>query len=213
MAASLIQNSLQVNFDSVLSLSYRGMVSMFKSLESSGFRGFLGCSAVIYELDLDNFFGNAFVRGNTMISSVQEKFVEISEDQFAGSPRFDFGRVQDFPTSEDPYSQLLALTLLKNKSVSKTAEEVLDEPAVEKVVKAAVKRRPDPTAEPVAKKKRTTVGRAAPTEKNLAIVPVVQEAVPISVIPGGSPTVQTRKSPKRKLILQEDSDEEATDEQ
>ncbi|KZV20305.1 putative rhamnogalacturonate lyase B [Dorcoceras hygrometricum] len=49
---------------------------------------------------------------------------------------------------------------------------VAEKPVVEKVVKAAVKRRPAPAAEPVAKKKRTTVGRAAPTLKYLSIVPV-----------------------------------------
>ncbi|KZV26014.1 hypothetical protein F511_03887 [Dorcoceras hygrometricum] len=52
MAPSLIQNAMQINFDSVLSLSNECMVSMFKALESSGLRGFLGCSAAIYEKDL-----------------------------------------------------------------------------------------------------------------------------------------------------------------
>ncbi|KZV35790.1 hypothetical protein F511_40023 [Dorcoceras hygrometricum] len=33
---------------------------------------------------LQNFFAYAFVRGNAVISTVQGKFVEISEDQFAG---------------------------------------------------------------------------------------------------------------------------------
>ncbi|KZV25929.1 hypothetical protein F511_29252 [Dorcoceras hygrometricum] len=81
---------------------------------------------------------------------------------------------------------------------------------MEKVFKAAAKRRPAPVAEPVVKKKRTTVGRAAPTENILAIVPMVQEAVPISVIPAESPSDQRSCAPKIKLILQEDSDEEAT---
>ncbi|KZV14036.1 hypothetical protein F511_44562 [Dorcoceras hygrometricum] len=56
---------------------------MFKELEYSGLRGFLGCSADIYEGDLETFFANAFVRGNAVISSVQGKFIEISEEQFA----------------------------------------------------------------------------------------------------------------------------------
>ncbi|KZV25211.1 myosin-11-like [Dorcoceras hygrometricum] len=61
----------------------------------------------------------------------------------------------------------------KNKSI--IAEEVTDEPPVENVVKkAAGKRRPTPAAEPVAKRKHTTVRRSAPIEKNLPIVPVVQ---------------------------------------
>ncbi|KZV42809.1 dystroglycan-like [Dorcoceras hygrometricum] len=83
MAASHIRNALQVNLDSVLSLANEGMVSIFKALESSGLRGFLGCSAAIYEKDLVNFFENAIMRGYTVISSVQGMFVEISEEQFA----------------------------------------------------------------------------------------------------------------------------------
>ncbi|KZV38632.1 hypothetical protein F511_35162 [Dorcoceras hygrometricum] len=82
MAASLIKNALQVNFDSVLSLCNCVMVSMFKTLESSGLRGLPGCSADIYEGDLVNFFENEFVRENAVIISVQEMFVEISEDLF-----------------------------------------------------------------------------------------------------------------------------------
>ncbi|KZV39489.1 protein tipD [Dorcoceras hygrometricum] len=84
MALALIQNALQINFDSVLSLYDGGMVSMFKALESSGLRGFLGCSAPIYEKDLVTLFENAIVRGNTVISTVQGMFVEITEEQFAG---------------------------------------------------------------------------------------------------------------------------------
>ncbi|KZV54603.1 dystroglycan-like [Dorcoceras hygrometricum] len=84
MAALFNQNALQISFDSVLSLSADGMVSMFKALESSGLRGFLGCSTAIYEKDMVNLFENAIVRGDTVISSVQGVFVEISEEQFAG---------------------------------------------------------------------------------------------------------------------------------
>ncbi|KZV42968.1 hypothetical protein F511_42577 [Dorcoceras hygrometricum] len=61
------------------------MVSMFKTLESSGLHGFLGCSAAIYEEALVNFFDNAFVRENVVIRSIQRMFVEISEELFAGS--------------------------------------------------------------------------------------------------------------------------------
>ncbi|KZV18199.1 hypothetical protein F511_20148 [Dorcoceras hygrometricum] len=84
MASSLIQNTIQVNFDSVLSISDEGMVGMFKSLESTGLRGFLGYPSVIYEQDLENFFSNATVSGNTVESTISGKFVEIEEDRFAG---------------------------------------------------------------------------------------------------------------------------------
>ncbi|KZV15836.1 hypothetical protein F511_25357 [Dorcoceras hygrometricum] len=84
MALSLIQNALQINFDSVLSLSNEGMVSMFKAIESSGLRGFLGSSTAVYEKDLVTFFENATVRGNTVVSSVKGVTMNISKEQFAG---------------------------------------------------------------------------------------------------------------------------------
>ncbi|KZV57472.1 zinc finger CCCH domain-containing protein 34-like [Dorcoceras hygrometricum] len=229
-----------------------------KALESTGVHGFLGCPSVLYEKDLESFFSNATVHGDSVISCVQSKFVGISEELFAGSfalptegltsmdevpkdliydarsvfsasgepiktscrilrrshsraistndshslwpqdklvdilkdmvttsskqskggfcspnlwfaegcSKYDSGRGEDLPTSEDSYDQNCYIA--KNKSIS--AEEVADDPQVEKVVKkAAAKMRPDPAAEPVAKRKRTTVGRGAPTEKSLAI--------------------------------------------
>ncbi|KZV44904.1 hypothetical protein F511_27029 [Dorcoceras hygrometricum] len=80
MASSLILNVLQGNFDSVLSLPDEGMVSMFKTLESSGLCGFLGFSTAIYENDLVNFFENAFVRKNDVINSVQVQNRERVEE-------------------------------------------------------------------------------------------------------------------------------------
>ncbi|KZV42524.1 hypothetical protein F511_30257 [Dorcoceras hygrometricum] len=320
------------------------MVTMFKTLESTGLRGFLGCTSAIYEVDLEAFFANALVRENAVISSVQGKFIEISKELFIGSfelpsegqvtvnelpkellneamrafsvsgepiktsckkkemkvefrllndilaktvtakvgsfdavtherfllmaaihgvqicvilkgaPDLTLGESKAFAplkiltvkivgtyiaknklvstTAEEVTDELVVAKVVKaaakrrpdpatepivgtyiakNKLVSTTAEEVTDELVVAKVVKAAAKRRPDPATEPVAKKKRTTVGRAAPTEKNLALVPVVIEAEPISVVPAESPTVQRRQAPKRKLILLEDTDEEETE--
>ncbi|KZV55570.1 hypothetical protein F511_12676 [Dorcoceras hygrometricum] len=70
------------------------------------------------------------------------------------------------------------------------------------------KRRPARAAEPVAKRKCKTVGKSAPTEKDLAIVPVVQNPEPISVVSVVSPTVPRIQAPKRKLILQESYDEQ-----
>ncbi|KZV16026.1 hypothetical protein F511_18535 [Dorcoceras hygrometricum] len=127
------------------------------------------------------------------------------------APDLTLGDSKTFPPLKILTVVAVGIYVTKNKSVSTTIEEVMDELAVDKVVKAAVKRRPGPAAEPVAKKKRTTVGRAAPKEKDLSIVPVVQDAEPISVLPAGSPTVQTRKAPKRKLILQEETYEEEPD--
>ncbi|KZT76399.1 hypothetical protein F511_46576 [Dorcoceras hygrometricum] len=58
---------------------------MFKALESSGLRGFFGCSAAVYEKDLVTFFENGTVRGNTVVSTVKGVTVNISEDQRAFS--------------------------------------------------------------------------------------------------------------------------------
>ncbi|KZV30627.1 hypothetical protein F511_11144 [Dorcoceras hygrometricum] len=44
MASSLVDNAIQLNFDSVLGIPDNyGMVKMFRALESTGLRGFLGC--------------------------------------------------------------------------------------------------------------------------------------------------------------------------
>ncbi|KZV22038.1 hypothetical protein F511_35092 [Dorcoceras hygrometricum] len=85
MASALINNSSQIYFDSVFGMEDEGMVNMFKALESSGLRGFLGCSSAIYEAALVEFFQNASVRDGKVISTVQGKAVEISEKLFSGT--------------------------------------------------------------------------------------------------------------------------------
>ncbi|KZV29782.1 hypothetical protein F511_33524 [Dorcoceras hygrometricum] len=79
MATSLINNAIQVYFDSVFSMAYEGMVQMFKALESSGLRWFLGCSSSIYETALVDLFHNE------VIGAIQGKSVEISEDHSSSS--------------------------------------------------------------------------------------------------------------------------------
>ncbi|KZV34531.1 histone-lysine N-methyltransferase 2D-like [Dorcoceras hygrometricum] len=85
MASSLINNAIQIYFDSVYGMADEGMVHMFKALESSGLRGFLGCSSAIYKAALVEFFQNASVRDNKFVSAVQGKAVEITEEVFAGT--------------------------------------------------------------------------------------------------------------------------------
>ncbi|KZV15959.1 hypothetical protein F511_25376 [Dorcoceras hygrometricum] len=84
MASSLIANALQVNFESVLIFPEEGMVAMFKALESTGLHGFLGCSSVHYEQELEQFCSTSFVRDNEVLSCFQGKLVAISEDRFVG---------------------------------------------------------------------------------------------------------------------------------
>ncbi|KZV44690.1 hypothetical protein F511_40282 [Dorcoceras hygrometricum] len=263
MASSLIHNTIQVNFDSVLSISDEGMVGMFKNLESTGLRGFFGCPSVIYEQDLEIFFSNATVSGNTVVSAVSGKFIEIEEDRSAfsaggeqiktsckkremklefrlmndifaktvtvkagsfdavtheifllmtaihfglkikwrkllfnilkdmvtpatnqakgfapqicvllkGAPDMALGEAKTFPPLKILTAKTVGTYVAKNKNI--LAEEEVNEPVAKVVKKAATKRRPAPAvAEPSEKKKRTTVGRAAPTENNLALVSV-----------------------------------------
>ncbi|KZV18349.1 hypothetical protein F511_10718 [Dorcoceras hygrometricum] len=59
MASALINNASQIYFDSIFGMENEGMVKMFKAQESSGLKGFLGCSSAIYEATLVEFFQNA----------------------------------------------------------------------------------------------------------------------------------------------------------
>ncbi|KZV41439.1 hypothetical protein F511_10052 [Dorcoceras hygrometricum] len=59
-----------------------GMVALFEALIASG-HGFLGCLSDIYEAALVEFYQNASVRDGKVISTVQGKLMEISEEVFA----------------------------------------------------------------------------------------------------------------------------------
>ncbi|KZV23979.1 hypothetical protein F511_20900 [Dorcoceras hygrometricum] len=83
MAVYFYSNSVHVDFDSVLEMDESGMVSMFQALVASGLQGFLGCTAVVYEEALVEFFANGRVRDGLVVSSVDGIFVEISEKLFA----------------------------------------------------------------------------------------------------------------------------------
>ncbi|KZV46244.1 hypothetical protein F511_08687 [Dorcoceras hygrometricum] len=127
-----------------------------------------------------------------------------------GAPYLESGESKAFPPLKILTAKTIGTYISKNKSIN--AEEVLEVPVEKMVKKVAAKRRPAPAvAEPVAKKKRTTVGRAAPTEKNLALVTVVQDIEPISVVPAASPSARRRRAPKRKLVFQDKSDEETVE--
>ncbi|KZV40619.1 hypothetical protein F511_23415 [Dorcoceras hygrometricum] len=80
--ASFVVNALRVNFDSVLSMDDAGMVRMFKSLEKSGLRGFLGVSRSIFEEDLNQFFDNSSVIARTIVSTVANRKMVITKPVF-----------------------------------------------------------------------------------------------------------------------------------
>ncbi|KZV35593.1 dystroglycan-like [Dorcoceras hygrometricum] len=83
MASSYYTNTLHVDFESVLAMEDLVMVSMFQALMAFVLEGFLGCPAVIYETALVDFFENASVRDDVVISTVAGQLVEISEEWFA----------------------------------------------------------------------------------------------------------------------------------
>ncbi|KZV42454.1 hypothetical protein F511_36189 [Dorcoceras hygrometricum] len=84
MASPFITNALQVNFGSVLEIAdNEGMVTMFRALEASGLRGFLGCQSVLYEKELEQFFDTALVQDGDITGAVSGKFFSISESRFA----------------------------------------------------------------------------------------------------------------------------------
>ncbi|KZV34501.1 hypothetical protein F511_27303 [Dorcoceras hygrometricum] len=84
MASSFITYALQVNFESVLGISdNEGMLNMFKALEASGIRGFLGCPSVFYEKELEQFFDTTLVQDGDITGAVSGKFFTTSETRFA----------------------------------------------------------------------------------------------------------------------------------
>ncbi|KZV25261.1 hypothetical protein F511_12497 [Dorcoceras hygrometricum] len=84
MASSFIANAHQVNFESVLAIpDNEQMLNMFRALEASGLRGFLGCQSVLYEQELEQFFDTALVQDGDITGAVSGKFFSISQSRFA----------------------------------------------------------------------------------------------------------------------------------
>ncbi|KZV32449.1 hypothetical protein F511_15707 [Dorcoceras hygrometricum] len=77
--ASFTVSALQVNFESVLSMDNAGMVKMFKSLEESGFRGFL-VSGSVFEGALTELFANTSIIAGTIVSIVAKRRMVITKD-------------------------------------------------------------------------------------------------------------------------------------
>ncbi|KZV15818.1 splicing factor 3B subunit 1 [Dorcoceras hygrometricum] len=109
MASALINNASQIYFDYVFGMDNEGMVKMFKTLESSGLKGFLGCSSAIYEAALVEFFQNASVKDDKVVSTVQGKSVEFTKEVFAGTFELQTERLNDmgYGDSHDEASQRL----------------------------------------------------------------------------------------------------------
>ncbi|KZV20900.1 hypothetical protein F511_27769 [Dorcoceras hygrometricum] len=59
------------------------MLNMFKALETSGLRGFLGCESVVYEKELEQFFDTALVQDGDIKVAISGKYFYVSQSQFA----------------------------------------------------------------------------------------------------------------------------------
>ncbi|KZV43321.1 hypothetical protein F511_35895 [Dorcoceras hygrometricum] len=108
---------------------------------------------------------------------------------------------------------------INDKISVEDVEGVADESRVKKtpMEKAVSKKRPATAVnEPIAKKKRTRVGKAA---KSSAIVTVAQEAIPLQIVepiravPAVLPSKPKRKAPKRRLKFPVESDDEIVEEE
>ncbi|KZV19242.1 mucin-2-like [Dorcoceras hygrometricum] len=175
MASSLISNTNQVYFASVLAMDNVGMVAMFEALVASGLNGFLGCLSDFYEAALVEFFQNASVRYCQVISTVQGKLVEISEEVFARTFALPVEGVMDL--NEVPKD----LVHCYDEKIG--VEEVEDVSRVKKTSAKKVTSRKRPAAAgdapTIAKKKRTTSGEAVLKDKDLAVVSVALYSMPI----------------------------------
>ncbi|KZV16203.1 splicing factor 3B subunit 1-like [Dorcoceras hygrometricum] len=85
MESSYISNALRINFDSILGIRDNdGMENMFRVLEATGLRGFLGCPSVLYEQELEQCFDTALIQDGNVTCAVSGKYVVISISRFAG---------------------------------------------------------------------------------------------------------------------------------
>ncbi|KZV52531.1 hypothetical protein F511_31597 [Dorcoceras hygrometricum] len=83
MTSSFITNSYQINFESVLMIhDNEGMLNMFKALEASGLRQFLGCESTLYEAELGHFFETALLQDEDITCTISGKFITISPSLF-----------------------------------------------------------------------------------------------------------------------------------
>ncbi|KZV48085.1 hypothetical protein F511_02698 [Dorcoceras hygrometricum] len=85
MASSSFTNAYLVDFDSVLEIpNNEGMRRMFKALETSGLRRFLGCKPVLYQSELGQFFDTALVQDEDITGAIYDKYFTVTPSRFAG---------------------------------------------------------------------------------------------------------------------------------
>ncbi|KZV51318.1 hypothetical protein F511_07509 [Dorcoceras hygrometricum] len=241
MASSLISNTNQVYFASVLAMDNTGMVAMFEALVTSGLNGFLGCLSDIYEAALVESYQNALGRDGKVIITVQGKLVEISEEVFARTFQLPVKGLTDMnevpkdlvfdARSEFSFTgeqlttsckkrelkiefRLLCDILEKSVTVKAGSFEAITHERFLMITAINGGKRPVAAVdEPVVKKKQTRIGKAAVAATDSELVSVAHEAVPLQVI---KPITATPPNPKckasqRRLKLPAGSDDEIDD--
>ncbi|KZV42849.1 hypothetical protein F511_13602 [Dorcoceras hygrometricum] len=255
MALSLTQNALQINFDSVLSLSDGGMVSMFKALEEYSGKFSKGVTVNISEVQFAGIFdlptegltsvndlpANLINEGRRAFSEIGElikpsckkkemkivfrllndilakaitakagSFDAVTQERFLLMAaihcgikikwsRFLFDILKEMvtPSSKQARGFAVQLSLLLEGVPGLTLGESKALPPLKILTVKSV-------GTYIAKNKYVP-------EVSEEVKENVQDAVPIYMVSARSPTVQIRTSPKRKLILREESEEEDTD--
>ncbi|KZV42791.1 hypothetical protein F511_26566 [Dorcoceras hygrometricum] len=130
-------------------------------------------------------------------------------------PNLELGDSKEFPPLKVLTEKTVSRYIAINKNI--VVEDVDDESRVKKtsMKKAASNKRPATAVdEPVVKKTRARVGKAAVVAKDSALVSVAQKAVPLQVVEPitiEQPPKLKRKSPKRKLKLPQGSEDELVD--
>ncbi|KZV34529.1 hypothetical protein F511_09267 [Dorcoceras hygrometricum] len=224
MASSYISNVLQINFDSVLGIHDNdGMVNMFRALEATGIRGFLGCPSVLYEQELEQFFDTVLIQDGNVTCEMVDRTTRRAKGFAAqicvllkGDPAVTLGEVKTFTPLKILSEKTINTYVATNKAIDARGEKY--EPDVATVAfvkkKSVSKKRPAAVSEaPVVKKKRTSSGKAVSKEKDLAIVSIPLDAEPIqtvdrtSAIPAAHPPAPKRRAPKRKLRMIAGSDD------
>ncbi|KZV37436.1 splicing factor 3B subunit 1-like [Dorcoceras hygrometricum] len=121
------------------------------------------------------------------------------------APNLTMGEAKTFPPLKILTAKTVGTYIAKQKGIDDSHEE--DEPVVKKKV-VSMKRPAVPSVETAVKKRRTTVGRAAPAATDLALVTLAQGAVPLQMISAMTPPAPKCKASKRKLQLPVGSDDE-----
>ncbi|KZV18027.1 Symplekin/Pta1-like protein [Dorcoceras hygrometricum] len=223
MASSFITNSYQINFESVLMIhDNEGMLNMFKALEASGLRQFLG---LLFDVLKD------------MVDRTQKKAkgfaaqIGVLLKSFHAIP---MGDGVPFPSAKVLSMRTVHTYVVTNTTIDARTES--EEPGMAKTPKGkkkhssadempvdmfaeftASKKRSATEADApiIAKKRRTGKSKPSVSQAKLDIVQVAADVEPIQIVDPSHAAatepshVLNRKSRKRKLVLSRNSDDES----